>query len=243
MSWAFPALGTLQGNCLGTFWMYLWWTRWVFPRYIVHVLAVYLQCPGSGNWYLSPVFAPSVMRWTMRFVGRSIVRGAGQRGRQLIPMQEAVAAFHNLVARSSFDKILEGLSRQNVADEIMERVAGAEIAQQVRNVATVLHLPEDHPVMTMVELNLWAWGLSAQPLILSGEVSSYWLDLQVLLTNEEGDILFGSLVSDREVSSDNEIVSRRIKSVDRVEDEEVVEALGEWPPPYYFRQCFGFLLK
>ena len=69
--------------------------------------------------------------------------------------------------------------------------------------------------------------MSAQPLILSGEVSSYWLDLQVLLTNEEGDILFGSLVSDREVSSDNEIVSRRIKSVDRVEDEEVVEALGE----------------
>ena len=29
--------------------------RWVFPRYIVHVLTVYLQCPGSGNWYLSPV--------------------------------------------------------------------------------------------------------------------------------------------------------------------------------------------
>ena len=21
----------------------------------VHVLTVYLQCPGSGNWYLSPV--------------------------------------------------------------------------------------------------------------------------------------------------------------------------------------------
>ena len=37
--------------------MYLWSTSWVFPRYIVHVLAMYLQCPGSGNWGLPPVIA------------------------------------------------------------------------------------------------------------------------------------------------------------------------------------------
>ena len=47
------------------------------------------------------------------------------------------------------------------------------------------------------------------------------------LTNKDGDVLFGSLVSDQGVSSDDEIVSRRIKSVDRAEDEEVVGALGE----------------
>ena len=71
------------------------------------------------------------------------------------------------------------------------------------------------------------WGSSAQLLILSGEVSSYRLDLQVLLTNEDGNILFGSLVSNQGVSSDDEIVSGRIKSVDWAEDEEVIEALGE----------------
>ena len=80
---------------------------------------------------------------------------------------------------------------------------------------------------TMVESNLRTWGSSAQLLILSSEASSYRLDLQVPLTNEDGDVLFGSLVSDQGVSSDNEIVSGRIESVDRAEDEEVVEALGE----------------
>ena len=76
----------------------------------------------------------------------------------------------------------------------------------------------------MVESNLQTWGLSAQLLILSGEVSSYRLDLQVPLTNKDGDALFGSLVSDQRVSSDDEIVSGRIESVDRA-DEEVVEPL------------------
>ena len=69
-------------------------------------------------------------------------------------MQEAVEAFHSLGARSTFDKILKGLSRWNVADKLMERVAGEEVAQQVWSVATVLHLLEDHPVTTMVESNL-----------------------------------------------------------------------------------------
>ena len=69
-------------------------------------------------------------------------------------MQEAVKAFHNLGARSTADEILDGLSRQNVANEIMEQVFGEEVARQVQNVATVLHLPEDHPVTTMMELNL-----------------------------------------------------------------------------------------
>ena len=85
----------------------------------------------------------------------------------------------------------------------------------------------------MVELNLRTWGSSAQLLILSGEASSYQLDLQVPLTNKDGDALFGSLVSDQGASSDDKIMSRRIESVDWVEDEEVVEALGEWLPPYY----------
>ena len=80
---------------------------------------------------------------------------------------------------------------------------------------------------TMVESNLQTWGSSAQLLILSGKASSYRLDLQVPLTNEDGDVLFGSLVSDQGVSSNDEIVSRKIESVDEVEDEEVVGALGE----------------
>ena len=76
----------------------------------------------------------------------------------------------------------------------------------------------------IVESNLQTWGLSAQLLILSGEVSSYRLDLQVPLTNKDGNTLFGSLVSDQRVSSDDEIVSGRIESVDCA-DEEVVEPL------------------
>ena len=80
---------------------------------------------------------------------------------------------------------------------------------------------------TMVESNLQMWGLSAQLLILSGKVSSYWLELQVPLTAEDGDVLLGSLVSDQGASSNNVIVTRRIESVDRAEDEEVVGALGE----------------
>ena len=165
------------------------------------------------------------MRWTMRFVGRFSVNNAGQSGRELIPTQEAVKAFHSLVARSTFDETLNELSRRSVTDEIMERVAGEEVAQQVRNIGTVLHLPEDHPVMAMVESNLRTWGSSAQLLILSGEVSSYRLDLQVPLTSEDGNVLFGSLVSDQGASSDNEIMSGRIKLVDRADDEEVVNCL------------------
>ena len=92
---------------------------------------------------------------------------------------------------------------------------------------TVLHLPEDHPVTTMVESNLRTWGSSAQFLLLSGEASSYQLDLQVPLTVEDGDTLLGSLVSNQGVSSDDKIVSGRIKLVDRAEDREVVEALEE----------------
>ena len=79
----------------------------------------------------------------------------------------------------------------------------------------------------MVESNLQMWGLSAQLLILSGKVSSYWLELQVPLTAEDGDVLLGSLVSDQGASSNDVIVTRRIESVDRAEDEEVVGALGE----------------
>ena len=45
------------------------------------------------------------------------------------------------------------------------------------------------------------------------------------LTVEDSDTLLGSLVSDQGAASDDEIVSERIESVDRVEDEEVVEAL------------------
>ena len=63
MSWAFPRPGTLQGNWLGTFWMYLWCDSWVFPRYIVHVLTMYLQCPGSGNWGLPPVSGMLLYNW------------------------------------------------------------------------------------------------------------------------------------------------------------------------------------
>ena len=166
-------------------------------------------------------------RWTMRFVGKFSVNNAGQSGRELIPTQEAAEAFHSSVARSTFDETLNELSRWSVTDEIMERVAGEEVVRQVRNLVTILHLPEDHPVMMMVELNLRTWGLSAQPLILSGEASSYRLDLQVPLTNEDGDVLLGSLTSDQGVSSDDEIVSGRIESVDWADDEEVVEALGE----------------
>ena len=56
----------------------------------------------------------------MRFIGRSIIKGAGLRGNKLIPTQEAVVAFHNSVVRSSFNEILDGLSRRNIADKIME---------------------------------------------------------------------------------------------------------------------------
>ena len=107
----------------------------------------------------------------------------------------------------------------------MEQVAGEEVVRQVQSIATVLHLPEDHPVPRMVEANLQTWGSSAQLLLLSSEVSSYRLDLQVLLSVEDGDALLGTLVSDQGVSSDNEIVAGIIESVDRAEDEEVVGAL------------------
>ena len=72
----------------------------------------------------------------MRFIGRSSINIVGLRGRTPIPTQEAVAGFHNSVVRSTCDEILEGLSRRSVANEIMERIAGEEVAQQVRNVVT-----------------------------------------------------------------------------------------------------------
>ena len=42
------------------------------------------------------------------------------------------------------------------------------------------------------------------------------------LLTEDGEALFGPLVSDQGVSSDNKIMSGRIESVDCVEDEEVM---------------------
>ena len=67
------------------------------------------------------------MRWTTRFVGRLPGKGVGLNASST-PMQEAVEALHRLGARSIFDEILKGLSRWNVADELMEQVAGEEIA-------------------------------------------------------------------------------------------------------------------
>ena len=46
-----------------------------------------------------------------------------------------------------------------------------------------------------------------------------------LVKEASGNALMGTLMSDQAVSSDNEIMSRRIKLMDRVKDEEVVEAL------------------
>ena len=37
--------------------MYLGWTGWVYPRYFVHFLVMYLQCTGLVNEPLSPVQA------------------------------------------------------------------------------------------------------------------------------------------------------------------------------------------
>ena len=51
--WARNTARKLVGNILNVLMIY----SWVFPRYIVHVLAMYLQCPGSGNWGLPPVIA------------------------------------------------------------------------------------------------------------------------------------------------------------------------------------------
>ena len=83
----------------------------------------------------------------------------------------------------------------------------------------------DHPVMRHMEANLQSWGASGQLLHLSSEASSYWLDLQVPLSVDDSDALMGTLISDQGVSSNDEIVSGRISSVDRVEDEEVIDAL------------------
>ena len=67
------------------------------------------------------------MRWTTRFVRISLGRGAGLKGKWSTLMQEAVEAFHRSNARLTFDKILKGLSRQNIANKLMERVAGEEV--------------------------------------------------------------------------------------------------------------------
>ena len=62
-------------------------------------------------------------RWTTRFVRRLPSKGVGLNTSTTL-MQEAVKAFHRPNARSTFDKILKGLSRWDVANEIMEQVAG-----------------------------------------------------------------------------------------------------------------------
>jgi len=35
--------------------MYLGWTGWVYPRYFVHFLVMYLQCTSLVNWPFPPV--------------------------------------------------------------------------------------------------------------------------------------------------------------------------------------------
>ena len=51
ISWA----GELQGNPPGKFWMYLGCTGLAHAQYIIHFLAVTLQCTGSVHCPLSPV--------------------------------------------------------------------------------------------------------------------------------------------------------------------------------------------
>ena len=58
MYWAFPELGTLQGNWLGKLWMNLQCTGLVFTQYFVHFLAMSLQCTSLGHHPLPPVWAP-----------------------------------------------------------------------------------------------------------------------------------------------------------------------------------------
>ena len=50
-----PCAGNTARKLVGNILNVLMMDQVGFPRYIVHVLTVYLQCPGSGNWYLSPV--------------------------------------------------------------------------------------------------------------------------------------------------------------------------------------------
>ena len=66
-----------------------------------------------------------------------------------------------------------------------------------------------------VEVNLWTWGASGQLLHLSGEASSYWLDLQVPLSVDDGDALMGILISNQGVSSNDKIITGWIKAVDQ----------------------------
>ena len=51
ISWARNTARKLVGNILNVLMMY----QLGFSGYIVHVLTMYLQCPGLGNWGLPPV--------------------------------------------------------------------------------------------------------------------------------------------------------------------------------------------
>ena len=82
---------------------------------------------------------------------------------------------------------------------------------------------------TMVELNLRTWGSSAQLLILSSKASSYRLDLQVPLSNEDSDVLFGSLASDQGISSNDEIVRRMKRLLKLWESDCLHTTLGKVP--------------
>jgi len=55
--------------------MYLGWTGWVYPRYFVHFLVMYLQCTGLVNEPLSPVVVIHVsvadeVRFAVQHLGR-----------------------------------------------------------------------------------------------------------------------------------------------------------------------------
>ena len=58
----------IVGKLAGKFWMCLQCAGWVCGRFIVHFLAVYLQCTGSEHWVLPPVS----WRWVVLPVVRSM---------------------------------------------------------------------------------------------------------------------------------------------------------------------------
>ena len=101
--------------------------------------------------------------------------------------------------RTSEEEIMNGSEGPGVSERVkMEmEILRPTTAQMVLGMRQTLFLPENHPLMSLMDRSFATFRVQGTVSASSGSPSLYHLELRVLLDTLEGDALVSSLMSDR----------------------------------------------
>ena len=101
--------------------------------------------------------------------------------------------------RTSEEGIVSGSKGPSVSERVQMVTAISRLTttQIVLGMRQALFLPENHPLLTLVDRSFATFGVQGTVSASSSSPSLYHLDLRVPLTTLEGDALVSSLMSDR----------------------------------------------